>query len=66
KGLMLLYLRVGKESFRREHLRSVAFMAVDAFQKRFDTSRCTVLIVHGDDTLAEGEYRNGEVTAKVR
>jgi hypothetical protein len=66
KGLMLLYLRVGKERFRRDDLRSIASTVTRAFQRRFDTSGCKVLIVHEDDTLAESEYRDGKVTAKVR
>lgn len=65
KGLMLLYLKVGRERFRKEDLRSMATTLTRAFQRRFDTSECMVLIVHEGETIAESRYRNHKVTTSV-
>ncbi len=65
KGLMLLYLKMEGERFGREDLRAMATTLTRAFQRRFDSSECMVLIVHEDKTIAESRYRNHKVTTSV-
>ncbi len=58
KGLMLLYVKSGRNRFKNDHLRSLASTITYAFQRRFETSNCMLLIVHGDETLAECRFQN--------
>lgn len=65
KGLMLLYIKTGAEMFGSADLRAMTATLTRAFQRRFDTYNCIVLIVHEDQTVAEGRYQNKNVTVSV-
>ncbi|MBI5118482.1 hypothetical protein HZA56_18565 [Candidatus Poribacteria bacterium] len=65
KGLMLVYVKQGKERFGEDSLRSLASTIVRAFQRRFQTASCIVLIVHESETVAEGRFQSGEVKVSV-
>lgn len=65
KGLMLLYVKRGKEQFNKADLRVMTATLVRAFQRRFDTVNCIVLIVHEDQTIAESRYQDDKVTTFV-
>lgn len=65
KGLMLIYVKGGRKKFGDDSLRLLASTVARAFQRRFGTNNCMVLVVHGNDTLAESRYRKGEVKTLV-
>ncbi|GAB4335682.1 MAG: hypothetical protein Kow0099_08250 [Candidatus Abyssubacteria bacterium] len=65
KGLMLLYVKTEKERFNKVDLRGMTSALVRAFQRRFDTNNCIVLIVHEDQTIAESRYQYDKVTTAV-
>lgn len=65
RGLMLIYVKGGRKKFSDAGLRSLASTVARAFQRRFGTNNCMVLVVHGNDTVAESRYRKGEVKTLV-
>lgn len=64
KILMLVYVKVGRETFREEDLSSMTGTLNLAFHKRFDNNT-VVLIVHEGETLAESRFQGGRVKTEV-
>lgn len=65
KFLMLVYVKE-RGKLTDADLEHIASVVTGAFQRRFDSRSCTLLLVHGKDkqTIAEGRCRRGE-TADV-
>ncbi len=64
KVLMLVYVKVGRETLREEDLSSMTGTLNLAFHKRFDTNS-VVLIIHEGETLAESRFQGGRVKTTV-
>ncbi|MBI4830023.1 MAG: hypothetical protein HY801_00385 [Candidatus Lindowbacteria bacterium] len=65
KGLMLVYVKQGKDRFGEDSLRALASTITRAFQRRFQTANCIVLIAHESETIAESRFQDGNVNTVV-
>jgi hypothetical protein len=65
KGLLLIYLKPTRRSLRKDDLRVTTTALALAFQRKFETSTCILMVVKGDMTIAESRCSDGEVDTLV-
>lgn len=59
KYLMLVYVK-SRRNLTDANLRQITSLIATAFQTHFDLKSCTVLMIHKNNTIAEGQCRRGE------
>jgi len=65
RSLMLLYENEELERLDSNVEESIVAMVTRGFQRQFDTVRCDVFILRNEKPIAEGHYRDGQVTTSV-
>lgn len=65
ENLMFVYVDTTAQNRSPEAVRLVARVLADGLQKRFESDRCTVLLIENGVTIADGQYADGRSTVSL-